>query len=166
MNINWAPAHMPAVGSFWVWNREENMLEINQSPSFLWPFFCFFFFFFLVWWRWGCGDTSLTSVGYGGSLEAQAAFLCCCPQKTSDFALKAFNWLDKAHPHCWEYPLCCCSVTQACPTLCDPMDCSAAGFPVHHHLLELAQTHVHQVGDAIQPSHPLSSPSPPAFNLS
>ena len=51
-------------------------------------------------------------------------------------------------------------------TLCNPMDCSMPGFPVHHQLLELAQTHVHRVGDAIQPSHPLSSPSPPAFNLS
>ena len=57
------------------------------------------------------------------------------------------------------------SVVQACPTLCDPMDCSMPGFPVHHQLPELAPTHVHQVGDAIQPSHPLSSPSPPAFNL-
>ena len=58
------------------------------------------------------------------------------------------------------------SVTQSCPTLCDPMDCSMPGFPVHHQLPELAQTHVHRVRDAIQPSHPLSSPSPPAFNLS
>ena len=58
------------------------------------------------------------------------------------------------------------SVTQSCPTLCDPMDCSTPGFPVHHQLLELTQTHVYQVSDAIQPSHPLSSPSPPAFNLS
>ena len=49
--------------------------------------------------------------------------------------------------------------------LCDPMDCSMPGFPVHHQLPELAQTHVHRVGDAIQPSHPLSSPSPPALNL-
>ena len=57
------------------------------------------------------------------------------------------------------------SVTQSCPTLCDPIDCSTPGLPVHHHLLELAQTHVHRVSDAIQPSHPLSSPSP-AFNLS
>ena len=55
------------------------------------------------------------------------------------------------------------SVTQSCPTLCDPMDCSTPGFPVHHQLLELAQTHVHWVGDAIQLSHPLSSPSPPAL---
>ena len=58
------------------------------------------------------------------------------------------------------------SVTQSCPTLCDPRDCSTPGFLIHHQLLELAQTHVHWVSDAIQPSHPLSSPSPPAFNLS
>ena len=58
------------------------------------------------------------------------------------------------------------SVTQSCPTVCDPMDCSTPGFPVHHQLPELVQTHVHWVGDAIQSSYPLSSPSPPAFNLS
>ena len=58
------------------------------------------------------------------------------------------------------------SVTQSCPTLCNPMDCSTPGLPVYHQLLELAQTHVHWVSDAIQLSHPLSSPSPPAFNLS
>ena len=57
------------------------------------------------------------------------------------------------------------SVAQSCPTLCNPMDCSTPGLPVHHKLLELAQTHVHWVGDAIQPSHPLSSLSPPIFNL-
>ena len=58
------------------------------------------------------------------------------------------------------------SVVQLCPTLWDPMDCSTPGFPVHHQLPELDRTHVHWVGDAIQPSHPLSSPSPPTFNLS
>ena len=58
------------------------------------------------------------------------------------------------------------SVTQSCLTLCETMDCSTPGFPVHHQLPELTQTHVHWVSDAIQPSHPLSSPSPPAFNLS
>ena len=62
--------------------------------------------------------------------------------------------------------LCCCSVTQSCPTLCDPVDCSIPGFPVLHHFLDFAQIHVHWVGDAIQPSHPLSSCSPPVFNLS
>ena len=58
------------------------------------------------------------------------------------------------------------SVTQLCLTLYDPMDCSTSGFPVHHQILELAQTRVHPVGDAIQPPHPLSSPSLPVFNLS
>ena len=58
------------------------------------------------------------------------------------------------------------SVSQLCPTLCDPMNSSMPGLPVHHQLLEFTQTHVHQVGDDIQPSHPLSSPSPPAPNPS
>ena len=57
------------------------------------------------------------------------------------------------------------SVAQSCPTLCDPLDCSTPGFPVHHQLPELAQIHIHRVGDAIQPFHPLLPPSPPAFNL-
>ena len=68
--------------------------------------------------------------------------------------------------------ICCCSVgsqfssvTQSCPTLCEPMDCSTPGFPVHHQFPELGQTHVHWVSDAVQPSHPLLSPSL-AFNLS
>ena len=58
------------------------------------------------------------------------------------------------------------SVAQSCPTLCNPMNRSTPGLPVHHQLLEFTQTHVHRVGDAIQLSHPLSSPSPPAPNPS
>ena len=58
------------------------------------------------------------------------------------------------------------SVAQSCLTLCDPMYCSTPGLPVHRQLPELIQIHVHRVCDAIQPSHPLSSPSPPALNLS
>ena len=58
------------------------------------------------------------------------------------------------------------SVAQSCPTLFDPMNRSTPGLPVHHHLLEFTQTHVHRIGDAIQPSHPLSSPSPPVPNPS
>ena len=58
------------------------------------------------------------------------------------------------------------SVAQLCPTLCDPMDCSMPGIPVLHQPPELAQTHIHRVSDAIQLSHPLLSPSLPAFNLS
>ena len=57
-------------------------------------------------------------------------------------------------------------ITQWCPTHCDPMDCSTPGLPVHHQLPEFTQTHVRWVSDAIQPSHPLSSPSPLTFNLS
>ena len=58
------------------------------------------------------------------------------------------------------------SVAQSCLTLCNPMNCSTPGLPVHYHLPEFTQTHVHRVSDAIQPSHPLSSPSPPAPNPS
>ena len=65
----------------------------------------------------------------------------------------------------WLY-CCCCSVAQSCLTLCNPEDCSVPGFPVLHHFPGLVQTHVRWVCDAIQPSRPLSSPSPPAFNLS
>ena len=58
------------------------------------------------------------------------------------------------------------SVAQSCPTLCDPMNCNTPGLPVHHQLPEFTQIHVHHAGDAIQPFHPLSSPSPPASNPS
>ena len=61
---------------------------------------------------------------------------------------------------------CCFSITKLCLTPRDPVDCSTPGFPVLHHLPEFAQSHAHWVSDAIQPSHPLSSPSPPAFSLS
>ena len=60
----------------------------------------------------------------------------------------------------------CCSVTQSCPTLCNPIACSTPSFPVLHRLPQFAQTHVHWADDAIQPSHPLLPPFPPAFNLS
>ena len=66
----------------------------------------------------------------------------------------------------WERLVQFSSVTQSCPTLCDPMNYSTPGLPIHHQLLESTQTHVHCASDAIQPSHPLLSPSPPALNLS
>ena len=86
----------------------------------------------------------------------------------------------QSYGHCWVFQICwhiecstftaSCfqfsSVTQSCPTLCDPMNHSTPGFPVHHKLSEFTQTHAHRVGDAIQPSHPLLSPSPPAPNPS
>ena len=70
-------------------------------------------------------------------------------------------WARQSNP-----PICCRSVAQLCPTLCNPMNHSTPGFPVLQHLPIPAQTHVRRVGDATQPSHPLSSPFPPAFNLS
>ena len=93
--------------------------------------------------------------------------------------IKSQNLLDKSRTHCLKYRLisheenvwnkasiCCFSVAQLCPTLCNPTDCNTPGFPVLYHLPELAQGHVHWVSDDIQPSSPLSSPSPPALNLS
>ena len=65
----------------------------------------------------------------------------------------------------WNPPSCCCSVTKSCPALCNPMDYSVIGFPVLHCLLKFSQIHIHGISDAIQPSHPLSPPSP-ALNLS
>ena len=75
---------------------------------------------------------------------------------------RSHDWTDSMHA--W-YSVQFSSVSQSCQTLCDPMDCSTPGLPVHHQLLEFTQTHVHRVGDVIQPSHPLLSPSPPAFTL-
>ena len=66
------------------------------------------------------------------------------------------------HPASVQFSL----VAQSCLTLCNPMDCNMLDLPVHHQLMEFTQTNVHWVGDAIQPSHPLSSPSPPTLNLS
>ena len=68
--------------------------------------------------------------------------------------------------HSYSSPCFCCSLAQLCTTFCDPKDCSTSGFPVYHQLPEFTQTHIHWVGDVIQPSHPLSSPSPPAPNRS
>ena len=79
----------------------------------------------------------------------------------------ADKWIRKLwYIYTMEYSVQFSSVAQSCPTLCNPMNCSTPGLPVHHHLPEFTQTHVHQIGDAIQPSHPLSSPFPPAPNPS
>ena len=94
-------------------------------------------------------------------------FMVCKRQKCP-----SFSGLNNIPLQVWTtcYPFICqqalqfSSVAQPCPILCNPMNCSMPGLPVH--LLEFTQTHIHWVSDAIQPSHPLSSPSPPAFNLS
>ena len=76
------------------------------------------------------------------------------------------NWDFRGWLSWWFSSVQFISVSQSCPTLCNPMDCRTPGFPVYHLLPEFTQTHIHWVGDAIQPSHPLSSPSSPALNLS
>ena len=110
----------------------------------------------------GLPSMGLHRVGHDWSdLAAAAAFTCykIHPFKVYNSAVfSIFTRLCNHHPFS--------SAPQSCPTLCDPMDCSMTGLPVHHQLPQLAQTHVHWVSDAIQLSHPLSSPSPPAFNLS
>ena len=90
--------------------------------------------------------------------HSTASFINRNQKVTSVFDIQATKYLKNC--------CCCCLVTQSCSTLWDPLDCSTPGFPVLHYFLEFAQTHVHWVSDASQPSHPLSSASPPAFNLS
>jgi len=90
--------------------------------------------------------------------KSEAAESLICPFLFVSYKLNYLNW-EPAEV------VCCCSFAQFCPTLCDPMDCSTPGFPVLHYHPELAQTHVHRVCDAIQLSHPLLSPTPPALNL-
>ena len=91
--------------------------------------------------------------------QGKSLRLCACyyPRESS-WSLLSYPFVKST--------ACCSSVAQSCPILCSPMDCNTPGFPVLHYLQEFAQTHVHRVSDATQPSHPLSSPSPPTFNLS
>ena len=86
---------------------------------------------------------------------------CCLWGRTESDTTEATQQQQQQHAISAQFS----SVAQSCPTLCSPMDCSTQGFPVHQ-LPELTQTHVHRVSDITQPSHPLSSPFPPAFNLS
>ena len=85
----------------------------------------------------------ITSLSWHSHFDLHCSYLC----------IISFHWVQIS------------SVAQLCPTLCDPMDCSTPGLPVHHQLPEFTQTHIHWVSDAIKPSHPLLSPSPPALNL-
>ena len=104
-----------------------------------------------------------------------AKLLCGTGQLKTIFLVQAlWNYLNypilnlihmSMLPHSF-LPVGSLQLTQSCPTLCNPMDWSTPGLPVHHQLLEITQTHIHRVSDGIQPYHPLSSPSPSAFNLS
>jgi len=96
--------------------------------------------------------------------DTALSFLLCSPVPVSPFYLSITFQIPCVLIHCWLL-YCCCSFSQSCLTLCHPMDCSMLGFSALHYLLEIAQIHFHWVSDAIQPSHPMSPPFPPAFNL-
>ena len=108
--------------------------------------------------------------GFGwtpGAGDGQGGLVCCSPRghKESDMT-ERLSLLLLIHNVVLVSAVQFSSVAQSCLTLCDPMDCSAQGFSVHHQLLELVQTPVHRVSNAIHPSHLLLSPSPATFNLS
>ena len=100
--------------------------------------------------------------GVGGGWEAQEGEPICIPVYTYAIYQHTSMLMDGRNHYIVQFNL----VAQSCPTLCNPMDHGTLGFPVHHRLPEFTQTHVRRVGDAIQPSYPLSSPSLPALNLS
>ena len=137
---SWYPCHVPGVG------RENILYDIT---------YCFF------------RDTlyqveeipfPIVKSFYHEVCWILSDFFLCLLRWSHDFCF-LFYWYEVLHSVQF-------SQSQSCLTLFDPMDCSTPGFPVHHQLPELALTHVHRVGDAIQPSHPLLSLFPPAFNLS
>ena len=122
-------------------------------------------------WTWLRRQEGSVNQDLGGDLSFPGwwSFSSCCPSQPQEFSPAPQATVFVAHPHGREKFLflrSCCSVTQLCLTLCDPMDRSTPDFPVLHHLPNFEQTHVHSVSDAIQPSNPLSYPSPPALNLS
>ena len=106
-----------------------------------------------------------SSSGYGGRWFAWSALFYFLGQNVCNL----HGWLTRFFLLSWRNDYTrvqFSSVAQSCPTLCNPINHSTPGLPVHHQLSEFTQTHVHRVGDAIQPSHPLSSPSPPIPNPS
>ena len=140
----------PSLVLFWLelsatFNPGHSSLFHETSHSLLLlktPFFPLFFIYFLLCWL-------IIMLQFSKSWNVLEFFLRFLLLSTHDYPSVQFS-----------------SVTQSCPTLCDPMDYSTPGLPVHQQLPELTQTHVHWISDAIQPSHPLSSPSPPVFSLS
>ena len=126
---------------------------------------------FLIQFYWGCVPSLLLDLrpNYGGGISELWGTLKLLQSNLLDEKTKAQRD-EKIYSVSHSWLLVCVlqfsSVTQSCPTLCNSMNHSMPGLLVHHWLPEFTQTYVHWFGDAIQPSHPLSSPSPPAFNLS
>ena len=102
-------------------------------------------------------------LGLCSKAQSQKQRAILIPKNVYRNAKQKPSWIHKEYLNC---SVQFSSVAQSCLTLCNPMNCSTPGLPVHHQLLESTQTHVYCVGDAIQPPHPLWSPSPPTFNLS
>ena len=143
-------------------------LTLSHSLSFSTPWVLVDWLY--CWSRWEVEEQTQVQVSNGFSSTKNASFPH--PALSKDLN-KARNWEFRSPglsshsiPDFWFGLVQFSSVAQSSPTLCDPMNHSMPGLPVHHQLLEFTQTHVHRGGDAIQPSHPLLSPSPPAPNPS
>ena len=140
----------------WAWSTyfyPKTTVTLNTClDRYRWRLLCFWISQETLWYVW------LRSIIENTHIQPSLATSCRANTQIPSLTLEPRTTVILGH---W-----CCSITNSCLTLCDPMDYSIPGFPVHQQLPELAQTHVHQVDHAIQPSHPLSSPSLPSFNLS
>ena len=133
------------VGCYTCRNQTADLKQLKQVPHFFWPTALYSFFFFTTFHNFN----SYVYLLFNVCLQTVNLDDCNISNHLAENLICQFS-----------------SVAQLCPTLCDPMDGSTPGLPVHHQLLEFTHTHVHWVGDAIQTSHPLLSPYPPAFHLS
>ena len=115
----------------------------------------------LTYFVWSFKNTSFCFISFKTSTRIFVNLICFC---SDSFVLCYYPFGFQVQNYCRNKY--CCLGAKSCRTLCDPMDCGMPGFPVLYYLPELAQTHVHRIGDVIQSSHPLSSPSPPTVNLS
>ena len=142
--------------------RFFNFVYLLKEPGFCFInlYYCFFHFFFIYF----CLDLYdfFPSTNFGFFFGSSFSSCFRCKVRLSIRCFSCFLWLDCIVFSSVQFS----SVTQSCPTLCEPMNCSTPGLPVHHHLPEFTQIHVHRVCDAIQPSHPRFSPSSPAPNPS
>ena len=139
--------------------------RVNCKLRYPREFVGFFFFFFLL----TCWPVLLASANLllTHVKTIELGFLGCSVVKNLPANARDMGSIpDQGRTHMPRSNLVCCSVAQLCLTLCDPMDFDTLGFHALYYLLEFAQTHGHRVDDTIQPSHPLSPPSPPAFSLS
>ena len=111
--------------------------------------------------------TDIINSWYVSIWGQQVKWLSSNSQRSLQSSVYWLRYKYRTYVHNYQkYHCCCCSLSKSCPTLCNPRDCSTSGFPILHYLPKFAQTHVHWVNNSIQPSHPLSPPSPPALSLS